>query len=240
MKTLPLLASLALMAGVAIAADLTKPLVVPAHFAQEKAGVLTIEAENFAWQTLADKRAWHITSTAIAPDLTDDGDPNHAEGASGGAYIECLPDTRRTHADKLVFGENIAKEPGQVAILHYRARFETAGRYYVWARAYSTGSEDNGIHVGIDGQWPASGQRMQWCQGKNSWRWESKQRTEANHCGEAFKIFLDVDKAGEHEIMVSMREDGFELDKLLLIHSRDLRPDGPLPTLLEATEKTQN
>jgi len=61
-----------------------------------------------------------------------------------------------------------------MAVLTYNVHFSTPGRYYVWARAYSTGSEDNGLHVGLNGDWPASGQRMQWCQGKNNWRWESK------------------------------------------------------------------
>jgi hypothetical protein len=103
-----------------------------------------------------------------------------------------------------------------MAVLTYRVHFATTGRYYVWARLYSTGGEDNGLHVGIDGSWPSSGQRMQWCNGKRSWWWESKQRTDANHCGEPGRIFLDVDTPGEHTIMVSMREDGTELDKWLM------------------------
>jgi hypothetical protein len=71
---------------------------------------------------------------------------------------------------------------------------------------------------------------MQWCDGKDSWRWESKQRTEKNHCGEPHMIYLDVDKAGEHEVMFSMREDGFEFDKLILTLDRDYeRPEGAGP-----------
>ena len=31
--------------------------------------------------------------------------------------------------------------------------------------------------MGLDGKWPKSGQRLQWCEGKRSWQWESKQRT---------------------------------------------------------------
>ena len=31
--------------------------------------------------------------------------------------------------------------------------------------------------MGLDGKWPESGQRLQWCEGKRSWQWESKQRT---------------------------------------------------------------
>ncbi len=86
------------------------------------------------------------------------------------------------------------------------------------------------MHVGIDGDWPASGQRMQWCTGKQSWHWESKQRTEQEHCGEPYKIYLDIEQPGEHTIAFSMREDGFEFDKWMMTTDRDLsRPDGTGP-----------
>ncbi len=115
-------------------------------------------------------------------------------------------------------------------MLHYPVYFNTPGRYYVWVRAYSTGAEDNGLHVGIDGTWPDSGRRMQWSEGKNSWRWDCKQQTEAKHTGEPMKIWLDVDKAGVHEIMFSMREDGFEFDRFMLTTIKDYKlPEGVGP-----------
>ncbi|MCR9294214.1 MAG: DUF5060 domain-containing protein, partial [bacterium] len=101
---------------------------------------------------------------------------------------------------------------------------------YVWVRAYSSGSEDNGLHVGIDGTWPESGQRMQWCEGKNSWWWESKQRTASEHCGVPYEIYVDVEEPGLHQIHFSMREDGFEFDKWLMTTNRELqRPVGVGP-----------
>jgi hypothetical protein len=102
-----------------------------------------------------------------------------------------------------------------MAVLHYRVHFSTPGRYYVWARIYSTGTEDNGVHVGVDGQWPESGRRLQWT-AKDRWYWDSKQRTDVNHQGEPGHIWLDITEAGEHEITFSMREDGFEMDKWLM------------------------
>ena len=86
------------------------------------------------------------------------------------------------------------------------------GQYFVWIRAYSTGTEDNGIHVGIDGSWPDSGRRMQWCEGKNAWTWASAQRTADQHCGSPGPVWLDIAEPGLHTVMVSMREDGFEMD----------------------------
>ncbi len=161
-----------------------------------------VEAESFFALEKSEVRKWSVHRSI--------------PGASGGAHIEVLPDTRRTHDDKLVVGENFSNKPGEMAVVSYRVRVPEPGRYYVWVRAYSTGTEDNGIHVGIDGQWPASGARMQWCEGKNTWRWESRQRTEANHCGEPGKIWLDIPTAGDHIVSFSMREDGFRMDKFLL------------------------
>lgn len=209
------------------AADLTRPRAGPDLVFEERDGLVAIEAEHFHKQTLTEKRAWHLTSPRHTPAVTPDGDPPHLEGASGGAYLEILPDTRRTHDDPLIHGENFSNQPGRIGVLHYKVHFQNPGRYYVWVRAYSTGTEDNGIHVGLNGNWPASGQRLQWCDGKHSWRWESQQRTEREHCGEPYLIYLDIPTAGEHEVQFSMREDGFEFDKFLLTTNREFaRPEG--------------
>ena len=196
----------------------------------EQNGLVAVEAEHFVSQRNSDVRSWYLTKSEQTPDIAPDGDPNHVGGASGGAYIEILPDTRRTHGDKLIHGENFSPTPGKMAVLDYKVHFSTAGRYYVWVRAFSTGSEDNGLHVGIDGRWPDTGQRLQWCQGKKTWRWESKQRTAKQHCGEPYKIFLDVEQPGVHTISFSMREDGFEFDKWVMTTDREFaRPEGVGP-----------
>ena len=198
---------------------------------EEADGLVVVEAEHFAVQTDTETRKWHITSATQTPDVSLDGDENHAASASGGAYLEILPDTRRNHSMKLIHGENFSNEPGKLGVLVYPVRFKTPGRYYVWVRAYSTGSEDNGLHVGLDGAWPESGRRLQWCEGKNSWRWESKQRTEKQHCGEPHKIYLDIEQPGLHTIEFSMREDGFEFDKWLMTKERDFaRPEDAGPS----------
>ena len=134
------------------------------------------------------------------------------EGAAGGAYLENLPDTRATMDDPIEHGVSFHPNGGTGPMLTYRVRFETPGTYVVWVRAYSTGTEDNGIHAGIDGTFPGSGERVQWCAGKHQWTWSSAQRTTSNHCGTPGTITLDVDSAGVHEIHFSLREDGFEFE----------------------------
>ncbi|MEM6979721.1 MAG: DUF5060 domain-containing protein [Planctomycetota bacterium] len=197
----------------------------------EKNGLVAVEAEHFSKQTNRDPRAFYVTDVSKQPNIQPDGDPPHLDDASGGAYLEILPDTRRTHDDKLIVGENFSPQPGQQAVVSYQVHFETPGRYYVWVRAFSTGSEDNGLHVGLNGDWPASGQRLQWCQGKRTWRWDSKQRTKQQHCGEPHKIFLDIPEPGVHTISFSMREDGFEFDKWLMTTNREFeRPSDAGPS----------
>lgn len=191
-------------------------------FFKEKNGFLRVEAEAFYKQTNDSIRKWYVIDKSFETNLKD-SDTSHTKTASSGKYIEILPDTRQTHSDKLIRGENFNNTPG-MAVIHYKVKIKNPGRYYVWARAYSTGPEDNGVHVGLDGEWPASGQRLQWCKGKRSWYWESKQRTKEIHCGIPNAIYLDIETAGEHEIQFSMREDGFEMDEWLITKDKDYNP----------------
>ncbi len=219
-----------LVVALATLAEASAPIVDENLVFAEQDGFVAVEAEHFFRQSHSDKRAFHLTTTDMTPDVGADGDSAHVAGASGGAYLEILPDTRKSSKDKLVKGENFSDEPGKLAVVSYHVVFTTPGRYYVWVRAYSSGSEDNGLHVGLDGAWPASGQRLQWCRGKNSWYWESKQRTKEVHCGEPHKIYLDIKDPGPHVVSFSMREDGFEFDKWLMTTNREFaRPDGVGP-----------
>lgn len=179
-------------------------------------GVVAVEAENFVNQTKSDIRQWYVqdgSTTTPTPDI----DPSHHETAAGGGYLEILPDTRVTEEDVLIGGENFSNVSGQIAVIDYEVMFTNPGRYYVFVRAYSTGTEDNGIHVGVDGNWPATGNKMQWCSGKNQWTWESRKRdTGGSSCGIDETIYIDIPSAGMHTISFSMREDGFEIDKFVL------------------------
>lgn len=189
---------------------------------KEQNGFLQVEAENFYLQTNDSIRKWYIIDNDFSTNLKD-ADVSHSKSASKNRYIEILPDTRQTHNDKLVKKENFNNTPG-MAVVHYKVNISTPGRYYVWVKAYSTGSEDNGVHVGLNGTWPASGKRMQWCKGKRSWYWESKQRTKEVHCGIKNAIYLDIKKTGEHTIQFSMREDGFEMDEWLMTTNKNYNP----------------
>ena len=184
-------------------------------------GVLVVEAEDFDAVDRENARKWVLTTVEKTPGIKPDPDPNHAKGASGGAYLEALPDTRVTHGDPLVNGVSFSNTPGECSVLYYPVIFNEPGRYYVWVRMCCTGSEDNGLHVGLDGRWPESGARLQFTGKHGQWQWDSRQRTSKVHTGVLGKIWLDVGKPGLHTVMFSMREDGFEFDRFMLTKQKD-------------------
>jgi hypothetical protein len=196
---------------------------------KDKATIIAVEAESFYKQSKTEIRKWYKTSLDTMLNVGRDEDGNHSLTASNQSYIEILPDTRVTHSDELIHGTNFSNEPGKLAVLYYKVKIDKPGRYYVWVRAFSTGGEDNGIHVGLNDSWPENGQRMQWCEGKNEWTWASKQRTQEVHCGVPNEIYLDIKKAGVHDIQFSMREDGFEFDKFILTTDINYTPKGEGP-----------
>ncbi|TMM58420.1 DUF5060 domain-containing protein [Maribacter algarum] len=188
----------------------------------EKDGIIVVEAEDYQYRSdNGTPRNWYIRPA----DVMNMGDlENHVENASGGKYIEALPDTRVTHDDNLMDGVNFFPKQGTGGLVAYKVNISEPGKYYIWARAFSSGSEDNGVHVGLDGKWPESGARMQWCEGKNKWTWSSAQRVPQNHCGIPNAIYLDIKTAGEHIITFAMREDGFELDKWIMTRDENYIP----------------
>jgi hypothetical protein len=209
--------------------DVTKAEIV--H--KQTDGVVVVEAEDFDAVDHQHHRKWYLTTVDEIPNVKPDPDPNHAEGACGGAYLEILPDTRVTHGDPLVNGVSFSNIPGQCSVLYYPVVFTDPGRYYVWVRMCCTGSEDNGLHAGLDGEWPASGARLQFTGRHGQWQWDSRQRTKQVHTGELGQIWLDIDEPGLHTIMFSMREDGFEFDRFLLtktpnaMESKNTNPGPP-------------
>lgn len=190
---------------------------------KEQDGKVQIEAEFYHHNTnnKSPRKFYQVTQTKKAP-FTKAKD--YSNTASGNGYIVALPDTRVTDKDKLIRGENFFQVPGTGGIVSYKVKISTPGRYYVWVKALSTGAEDNGLHVGLNGAWPKSGQRIQLCKGKRKWTWSSAQRVPKNHCGVPNTIYLDINEAGEHIVSFSMREDGFKLDQFMLVRDKSFTP----------------
>jgi hypothetical protein len=188
---------------------------------EEKDGMLEIEAENYHYKNNnSTKRYWVVRS------LNDKvSEINYSKSANKNSYIEALPDTRVTHDDTLILGENFFPVSGTGGVISYKIKINNPGKYYIWVNALSTGTEDNGVHVGFNEFWQESGARMQWCEGKNKWTWSSAQRMPDNHCGTEKTIYLNFDKSGEYVLSFSMREDGFKMDRFILTKNSNFSPN---------------
>jgi hypothetical protein len=178
--------------------------------------VISFEAENFYVQRKTDSRHWHLGSKNHTPSIGPDSDPSHVLGASEDAYLELLPDGRQKDADGINSKNSICGEPGVKAILGYKFKVDAPGRYYVWIRAYAVDGDDNTLHVGLNEQWPESGKKMHFT-GKE-WKWSNTQRETKE------PIFIDVTAAGVNELQLSMREDGCEIDRIVMTKDKDYVP----------------
>jgi hypothetical protein len=188
---------------------------------EEKEGMLAIEAEDYhVKNNNSTKRDWVVRSLDDKISKT-----NYCKTAIKNSYIEAYPDTRVTHDDLLILGENFFPDAGTGGVVSYKIKINNPGKYYVWAKALSSGTEDNGIHVGFNEKWQESGARMQWCEGKNKWTWSSAQRMPDNHCGTEKTIYLNFDKSGEYVLSFSMREDGFKMDRFILTKNSKFSPN---------------
>ena len=227
---------------------------------REVDGMVVFEAEHYFEQIRDSATTWFafrtgqpgpdvqcVTNTACTrdnrPECNEhsncDGDDIDPADASGGTYLEPLPDRRRTD-DEANTGGNIGvvNNPEQAPTLRYRVNFQETGRYYVWVHARGQGPAANGLHVGIDGTWPRndlidpSSMRLQF---RNGWRWSQTRRGGSNHTGvpasngvslRDANVWIEVDTAGDHVIEFAMREDGLEFDKVVLTTDAGFEPEG--------------
>ncbi len=212
-----LLLALPLAATAATEVRTDQPRVAPdAIVAEERAGFVIVEGEDFFQQTNTKLRAWHLTDATHLPSVGNDIDPPNFATASGAAYIEVLPDEGVDGAP-VIKSVTLSDVPGEMAVASYRVKFNTPGRYTIWTRAFGTDGDDNTLHYGLDGTWPESSARSHTFGGKK-WAWANRNR---KHKG---KVFFDVPTAGTHVVTISMREDGCDLDQFILTTDESFSP----------------
>jgi hypothetical protein len=190
-------------------------------------GMLAFEAENFYRQSLTHDRMWHLETPTMTPSIGPDSDAPETSGASEKAYLELLPDARQKDEDGINSKSSIFGAGGVGAVISYFVEFQDTGKYYLWVRAFAHDGDDNTLHAGIDGTWPESAKKLTFS--GREWKWSNTQRdTKA-------KIYLDIVKPGIHEIMISMREDGCEIDRIFLCRNGGFTPSDSvsLPSIIK-------
>lgn len=102
--------------------------------------------------------------------------------------------------------------------LDYAVDFETTGTYYVYVRmrAPSTdSSESDSVHVGINGTEPVTygGDGLGEDVGSGSWHWAHGVTSDGTD--DDYRT-IEVTSSGRHTINLYMREDGTQVDKIVL------------------------
>ena len=87
---------------VAAQSSTMEPIVSEAIVFEEINGLVAFEAEHFFKQENVGIRAWYLSTASLIPGLKPDPDDSHVLGASGGAYLEILPDSRWSHNEELL------------------------------------------------------------------------------------------------------------------------------------------
>ncbi len=115
--------------------------------------------------------------------------------ASGGVYVKALPGT----------GGINTGEGSQGPRLDFDVKFSTAGTYTIYVRMRGPGGSDDSVRLGVDGTILTTGGVG--VSTGNSWSWQS---------AAAVSSTFTVSDAGNRTINVWMREDGTEVDKVLV------------------------
>ncbi|HKK61258.1 MAG TPA: hypothetical protein VJ951_01785 [Bacteroidales bacterium] len=186
----------------------------------------------FQFNTPDEKRLIQQTGDELISIEAEDFDANVQQGchwwsviddksASGNKKVQCFPDLSNDKTGVISeYGINDTKKDAPK--LDYRIHFSTPGVYYIWARGQSYDHYGNSFHVGMNGKPVESSDKIECLGENNTWIWDNdtKDNTPAT---------IEIKEAGAVTLNIWPREDGIQIDKLVLTLNTDFQPkdDGP-------------
>ena len=178
-------------------------------FAEDQDGRVVIEAEHYASNTQKNGVAWEERSMS---------------GASGGVAMT-TPNQNKSFVDGYV-----SSSPK----LTYQVELDSAGLFYVWIRGSSPDGNSDSCHVGMDGLEVSTAKKIAKFETRNTWVWSS--RVEPYSAGVNGRSAISVGQGGAHSLELYLREDGFNVDKIVLTRDPNFIPTGlgPRGTAVEA------
>jgi WD40 repeat protein len=177
---------------------------------QDSAKPIIIEAEDFDANVPQGCHWWSVIDDATA---------------SGNKKVQCFPDLSKD--SKGVITEYATNDPRtDVPKLDYRVNFSTPGVYHIWGRGFSYDHWGNSVHIGMNGDSLATADKLKFL-GEDYGRWIWDKRTKDNA-----PASIEIKKAGPVTINIWPREDGIQLDKLILTLDESYTPKelGPKAT----------
>ncbi|MCF8380398.1 MAG: hypothetical protein K9H49_12515 [Bacteroidales bacterium] len=174
---------------------------------------ITIEAEDFDANVPQGCHWWSVV---------DD------ETASGKKKLQCFPDLSKNKEG--VIYEYTTHDPRKDAPkLDYRINFTTPGVYHIWVRGQSYDHYGNSLHIGMNGDTLSSSDKLECLGENNTWIWDNDTKDEVT-------ATIEIKEAGPVTINVWPREDGIQIDKLVLTLDTVYQPagDGPKASIRSA------
>lgn len=183
---------------------------------KERNGLVVIEAEtpldqksgkdiwaDHRWLTFTDQAASGREAITTMPNVSSSGTPPYTGGGTD--------DTKNGPR------------------LDYPVTVETTGEYYVWVRmrtpSTNPGRSDS-VHVALDNGTLASDGGQGLSEGAGtSWSWVNRVSDTSD------RVTVDVSSPGVHTINLWMREDGTQVDKIILVDNSSYDPNSdPVPS----------
>jgi WD40 repeat protein len=146
--------------------------------------------------------------------------------ASGKKKVQCFPDLSNDKTGVIdEYGiQDVLKDAPK---LDYRIHFSTPGIYHIWVRGQSYDHYGNSLHVGMNGKPLGTSDNIE-CLGENdTWIWDNDTKDDA-------PATIEIKEAGPVTINVWPREDGIQIDKLVLTLDPAFQPSEAGP---EATRR---
>jgi len=102
--------------------------------------------------------------------------------------------------------------------LDYQVNIATPGTYYVWVLGSSTTTSSDSVHIGLNGtQYQDSDRISRFITSDGSYIW-------SNYTMDSSVATINIAKAGLHTLNLWLREDGFDVDKIVLTRSSQYKP----------------
>ena len=152
----------------------------------EANGEVVMEAEHFATNTTGSSGdSWTVTTSY--------------SGYTGASALQALPNDGTNTVMALTGPE-----------LTYEIEFQTPGTYYVFMRGTSESTNDDSVHVGLNGSAVTTdgGWGVVWDDANGVFRWRNRHNS--------VDTTVVIPAAGRYTLNIWMREDGVVLDKLWL------------------------
>jgi hypothetical protein len=174
---------------------------VPGKIHSPKKGVVGIEAEAFEINLPMGKHEWNVVQD---------------ESASGGWKVQALPDLASDGHG--IDRDYQTSDPMKGSPrLDYRVNLSEPGTYYVWARARGGNHYANSYHIGLNGLPAETAARMENIS-DGEWTWSGKIKKKG-------RATLAIERAGENVVNLWMREDGVQVDRIILTKSKEFKPE---------------